>query len=298
MSNELESFDHYIKSEIEDLELTPSKNLWSAVEQKMERNAVAKKAGTIRRLRISLSLIAAAFCLFVVYHYYNQPPDQTQAKPRHEAISESTTPAKTIVQQPVFTGVAAPARERADETVTNASTEKTPPANKPENKPVTEEIPALAIKTITSATEKAPKSLVPDKITVLKYVFAAEPQDQGPVLPETPINDYENEAEEPAGAPATEKAVFVPNAFTPNGDGLNDIFIPTASEDPKEYKLSIYDRNGKLVFFTDNFKTGWDGRINNGGAESVRDDVYIWRIEMKNAKGDKEQLMGSLTLLK
>lgn len=298
MSNTLESFDQYLKSEIDDLELTPSKNFWNGVEQKMERNAVAKKAGTIRRLRLSLSVIGAAFGLFVAYHYYNQSPAKAHAQPNSETLAAPSSPEKTVNEAPAsLTEVQMPAGARAKEAAKQPATvqKKT---TRPEKNSVTQEIPSLDIQPVTSDKDKAAKLPEPDKITVLKYVFAADPKDQSPVLPETPAIDYQNDTEQPSTAPVPEKAIFVPNAFTPNGDGLNDIFMPTASEDPKEYKLSIYDRNGKLVFLTDNFKTGWDGRINNGGAESVREDIYIWRIEMKNAKGDKEQLMGSLTLLK
>jgi len=52
----------------------------------------------------------------------------------------------------------------------------------------------------------------------------------------------------------------LPNAFTPNGDGLNDVFIPIRRYDfVKQYHLSIYNRWGQIVFETDNIDEGWDG---------------------------------------
>ncbi|MDP2187141.1 MAG: gliding motility-associated C-terminal domain-containing protein [Sphingobacteriaceae bacterium] len=62
--------------------------------------------------------------------------------------------------------------------------------------------------------------------------------------------------------------VFMPTAFTPNGDGLNDIFLPALqSVDEGDYELSIYDRWGQLVFFTSDPRTGWNGEIRGQPAQ-------------------------------
>ena len=52
----------------------------------------------------------------------------------------------------------------------------------------------------------------------------------------------------------------VPNSFTPNGDGLNDVFLPifNAESGVKEYKFEVYNRWGQLVFETGDLTTGWD----------------------------------------
>ena len=90
----------------------------------------------------------------------------------------------------------------------------------------------------------------------------------------------------------------MPNAFTPNGDGLNDQFIPQSAENLKEYKLYIFDRSGNTVFYSDELHRGWDGRSIVNGSEVIREDIYMWRIELKNSKGEKEHLMGYLNLIK
>ena len=53
--------------------------------------------------------------------------------------------------------------------------------------------------------------------------------------------------------------VSVPNAFTPNNDGLNDLFKVVANDDLFNYKLQIYDRNGTVVFYSEDYNMGWDG---------------------------------------
>ncbi|HMK02585.1 MAG TPA: gliding motility-associated C-terminal domain-containing protein [Ferruginibacter sp.] len=69
--------------------------------------------------------------------------------------------------------------------------------------------------------------------------------------------------------------VFMPNAFTPNGDGLNDVLKATLNRTPKFYQLNIFSRYGQKIFESRNPLIGWDGRYkgkhqNTGG--------YVWQI--------------------
>lgn len=91
---------------------------------------------------------------------------------------------------------------------------------------------------------------------------------------------------------------WVPKAFTPDGNGINDIFLPImldmASED---YHLRIFDRWGQLVFETQDPDKGWDGR-GKGGASSTT-GVYVWRIEYRPMySSDKMERFGTITLMK
>lgn len=302
MSNELEGLDKYLKAEIDGLELSPSGNHWSSVEQKLDRSASLRKENTIRKLRLSLSIVIPAFCLFVAYHYYNKAHTrQAENKTKPLVASNNSAAVKSAeLSAATHTEVAEvnTAKNSLDKPFEKTS-EKPGVQTDVNNKSNPEEAPVLLSRPVTSLNEKAPKSAVPDKITVLKYVLPAETR-EGPKISgqDEATDDQRDEQALQATEENSQKAFFIPNAFTPNGDGLNDLFIPKASEEPKEYKLSIYDRNGILVFFTDNFKTGWDGKVNRSGAETIKQDIYMWRIEMKNANGEKEHLMGSVSLLK
>lgn len=77
---------------------------------------------------------------------------------------------------------------------------------------------------------------------------------------------------------------FVPNAFTPNGDGQNDIFLPVFSCEILEYQLLIYDRWGTLLFKTNEQGQGWDGRING---ELAPGEVYVWLIVFRSGLYDR-----------
>lgn len=73
--------------------------------------------------------------------------------------------------------------------------------------------------------------------------------------------------------------IYIPNTFTPNGDGNNDFFRPLGEGvDWKEYHLMIFDRWGEKLFETKDYTEGWDGKYNGN---LVQSDVYIWKIKAK-----------------
>lgn len=69
---------------------------------------------------------------------------------------------------------------------------------------------------------------------------------------------------------------FVPDAFTPNNDGLNDIFRPRGIADPKGYQLTIHNRWGNQVFISTNPNTGWNGMH---GATLADAGTYNWYLQ-------------------
>ncbi|HEY9115973.1 MAG TPA: gliding motility-associated C-terminal domain-containing protein, partial [Bacteroidales bacterium] len=69
---------------------------------------------------------------------------------------------------------------------------------------------------------------------------------------------------------------FLPNAFSPDGDGLNDEFKPVEKYDfVKTYQLSIFNRWGQLIFETSNISHGWDGTYQG---KSVEQGSYVYKI--------------------
>jgi gliding motility-associated-like protein len=69
---------------------------------------------------------------------------------------------------------------------------------------------------------------------------------------------------------------FVPNAFTPNGDGRNDIFLPKYQCLISNYELKVYNRLGQLIFRSDNASIGWDGSY---GGHQQPSDTYVWELD-------------------
>lgn len=89
-----------------------------------------------------------------------------------------------------------------------------------------------------------------------------------------------------------------PNAFTPNGDGANDVFRPIYPCEVVASRLRIYSRWGEKIFETNNPNQGWDGKYNNLDAPS---DVYIWQVEYEAIRAGQQSTFtqsGDVTLLR
>ena len=95
-------------------------------------------------------------------------------------------------------------------------------------------------------------------------------------------------------------SIYIPNAFTPNADGLNDVFQPKGFGVVK-YQLQIFDRWGERVFETKTFDKGWDGRFRGKGLEyeqTCEEGTYTWLINVTNVSGKAHELKGHVTLIK
>lgn len=92
--------------------------------------------------------------------------------------------------------------------------------------------------------------------------------------------------------------LLAPNTFTPNGDGLNDDFIPAALKimTDSRFRMIIFDKSGKKIFETTRVDNPWDGRNSTTGA-FCQPDAYVWRVELTRADGAKEEYMGSVTIM-
>ena len=82
----------------------------------------------------------------------------------------------------------------------------------------------------------------------------------------------------------------LPNAFTPNGDGINDYFFPIGIgiEPYTKFRLMIFNRWGDVIFDSQELDNPWDGVAHEiGGTEVVPNGVYIWRLEVEPLNEDK-----------
>ncbi|AWM31725.1 gliding motility-associated C-terminal domain-containing protein [Hymenobacter nivis] len=88
--------------------------------------------------------------------------------------------------------------------------------------------------------------------------------------------------------------LLLPNAFTPNGDGLNDVF-EVKGRFLENFVLIVVDRNGQQVFRATDHATTWDGTING---HAPVNGVYVWRFEQTDETGQFIRQTGTVTLLK
>lgn len=89
-------------------------------------------------------------------------------------------------------------------------------------------------------------------------------------------------------------SLFVPDAFSPNGDGVNDIFQPKG-HGIVQYSLQVFDRWGEKLFSTTDFPTGWDGSFKG---QPCKSDSYVWKIVVYNVFGKSKEYVGHVTLMK
>ncbi|MBI3510036.1 MAG: gliding motility-associated C-terminal domain-containing protein [Bacteroidetes bacterium] len=93
-------------------------------------------------------------------------------------------------------------------------------------------------------------------------------------------------------------ALYVPNAFTPNGDGHNDVFLPKSNWiNPDHYRMMIFDRWGNLLFETTDINKGWDGKV-QGHSDLCQEDTYVYKITATDTEGKQYRLIGGVSLIK
>lgn len=91
--------------------------------------------------------------------------------------------------------------------------------------------------------------------------------------------------------------LYAPNAFSPDGDGVNDFFFPQGKGIfGPDYGLFIFDRWGELVFESHHESVPWDGTMNG---QPLKSDVYVWKIITTDEySGQQKEYVGHVTLLR
>ena len=97
-----------------------------------------------------------------------------------------------------------------------------------------------------------------------------------------------------------EFTIYIPNAFTPDGDGINDFFGPQGVEF-YDFEMEIYNRWGEALPNSSPQLRGeeeglWDGTIN--GKDSAPEGVYVYKIRVKDFKGENHYYVGNVTLIR
>jgi len=97
--------------------------------------------------------------------------------------------------------------------------------------------------------------------------------------------------------------LYIPNSFTPDGDGLNDGFSPQGlNVDPESFEMYIFDRWGKMFYHTTKWNVisgePWNGTLNNkGGYDDIVVGVYVYRIVLKELDGPKHEYLGGVSII-
>ena len=92
-----------------------------------------------------------------------------------------------------------------------------------------------------------------------------------------------------------EDTLVMPNVFTPNNDGMNDIFNPIKINGITINQIAIYNRWGELMHKESSPQILWDG---NGKVGNATNGIYYWIVEYQNSSGTKNAKSGSLQVLR
>lgn len=92
--------------------------------------------------------------------------------------------------------------------------------------------------------------------------------------------------------------VYIPNAFSPNGDDINEEFYPIGNGiSDEKYSFMIFDRWGELIFSTNKLNSHWDGK-RMGRDNVVQQDTYIYKLSCRSFKGDSFAKSGHVNVIR
>lgn len=109
--------------------------------------------------------------------------------------------------------------------------------------------------------------------------------------------EYEMEA--PFAINIANSKLEVPNAFTPNGDGINDVFkVKEGYESIVDFHAAVFTRSGKRVYEWTDPADGWDGTMNGHGGVDAPDGAYYFVLRARGADGLKYDRKMTINLLR
>ncbi|MFT7158587.1 MAG: gliding motility-associated-like protein [Parvicella sp.] len=89
--------------------------------------------------------------------------------------------------------------------------------------------------------------------------------------------------------------VYAPNSFTPNGDGLNDVFYVHIIEDYiNSVELKIYNRSKIAVYTSNESYNSWNGQFKE---ELAQNGIYYWQLKYQDNSGEEKYVEGTVNLI-
>ena len=227
-------------------------------------------------------------------------------RPQHEPVQAETT--QIVTQSPEASAIApATTAAKTDRTVSEAqhiTTAKETPTTVSSSLPVPTEV--IAETAPSSSPIHTPKQAVVTNNPIQPIstptsstlpALTSTPN-KAPVATEEPIVlRSDPDTIYPQQPQIADKLFFAPNAFSPNGDGINDIFYVFANTEYTEFELNIFSRNGDLVFQSRQIENGWDGH-RKGTGELLPQGVYVYTVKYRTSSLKSGVEKGQILLIR
>lgn len=224
-----------------------------------------------------------------------QPSTDASSTAAPAVASETATPAKVTTTEKAATGegtTLASVIGKRQQTVENPSREDWPPVLFPE--PDGSRLTYQKLKTNPERSDTTGMH-TPENNRRIRTTPAAT---GNPSVCETTVTadgetttKYEYHPEEPA---TEAEQFFIPTAFTPNGDGLNDLFLVQANFEPKSFEMAVLNRGGEMMFISRDINIGWDGQLHG---RLMPQGVYVCIIKYKDSQGNEHKQQGQVLLI-
>ncbi len=162
-----------------------------------------------------------------------------------------------------------------------------------ENKIAGDPNPVLTVTYLGFVNNEGPAQLIvqPDVTTT---ALTASPAGKYPIIPSGARSNNYNFTYEPGTLTITQNnpSILIPNAFTPNGDGINDVWNISSLIDYPQCKVMIYNRYGVLIYQSRGYSKPWDGTYNGSLLPA---GAYYYILDLQNGTS---KLSGCLTLIR
>ena len=275
---------------------------WEAI----AHNAAVRKYNRGRKIRRAAFYGAAATAVVALV-----VTAITLTRPQHEAKPTEVTPAVAPAQQPSTNAPALVTTDSRTSGATKTQTAKETPTSVIEQPviaetktvPYTPAVPTPAPVLRSTAANSNPVQTVQNPIQPVSSPTIPTPPTriatpvETPTVAEEPVTlRSEPDTIHPQQPQIADKLFFAPNAFSPNGDGINDIFYVYANTEYTDFELNIYSRNGDHVFQARHIEHGWNGR-RNGVGELLPTGVYIYTIKYRTISKQSGMEKGKIKLI-
>ncbi len=259
----------------------------------------AKGSAMVVKIIAAVAVVSAIAVGYVLYtptdRAISNTAQQEQPAVSAQAIPQAveSKPTEPSTASAVSTQSEQPAAQQPSSKARKVATEKNivPPT------PIIESSNAQVVE--TKKEDVLPKQMNTEVVVSENKPISTQPK---PTVTETTQAQPITEAKSaPATNPNTEETVFeepiIPGSFSPNGDGHNDVF-KIVIENEQFFLLTIYDKQGKTVFVSDNKENTWDGKDYRNGNPCLPGTYnWVFRYQYKGAENESSPKRGILKLI-